>query len=92
MNILTHRRTGKLKINGDVRINGEKMKKDISGISAFVQQEELFVGSLTIREHLQFHVIIHSEILSIFLLLFILIVFSFSPCFVWEKNLPMMNE
>ena len=56
MNILTNRRSGKLKINTDVRINGRKMKRDISGISAFVQQEELFIGSLTVREHLRFHV------------------------------------
>jgi ABC-type multidrug transport system ATPase subunit/ABC-type multidrug transport system permease subunit len=55
LNILTHRRSGKLKISTDVRINGRKMKRDISGISAFVQQEELFIGSLTVREHLRFH-------------------------------------
>ncbi|CAF0721906.1 unnamed protein product [Adineta steineri] len=55
LNIITHRRSGKLKIDADVRINGRKMKKDISGISAFVQQEELFIGSLTVREHLRFH-------------------------------------
>ncbi|CAF0910847.1 unnamed protein product [Rotaria sordida] len=55
MNILTHRRPGKLHISADVRINGQKMKRDISGVSGFVQQEELFVGSLTIQEHLQFH-------------------------------------
>ncbi|CAF1082652.1 unnamed protein product [Rotaria sp. Silwood1] len=55
MNILTHRRPGKLRISADVRINGEKMKKDISGVSGFVQQEELFIGSLTVREHLRFH-------------------------------------
>ncbi len=59
MNILTHRRSGKLKITADVRINGRKMKRDISGISAFVQQEELFIGSLTVREHLRFHVCIY---------------------------------
>ncbi|CAF4896713.1 unnamed protein product, partial [Rotaria sp. Silwood2] len=55
MNILTHRRPGKLLINADVRINGQKMKQDISGVSGFVQQEELFIGSLTVREHLRFH-------------------------------------
>lgn len=56
LNILTHRRPGKLKVTNDVRINGRRMKKDISGVSAFVQQEELFIGSLTVREHLRFHV------------------------------------
>ena len=56
MNILTHRRTGNLKITNDVRINGRKMQSDISGVSGFVQQDELFIGTLTVREHLRFHV------------------------------------
>ncbi|CAF2054581.1 unnamed protein product [Rotaria magnacalcarata] len=55
LNAVTHRRSGKLKISADIRINGQKMRKDISGVSAFVQQEELFIGSLTVREHLRFH-------------------------------------
>ncbi|CAF0976526.1 unnamed protein product [Adineta ricciae] len=55
LNIITHRRSGQLKINADVRINGRHMKKDISGVSGFVQQEELFIGTLTVREHLRFH-------------------------------------
>ncbi|CAF3330834.1 unnamed protein product [Rotaria socialis] len=55
LNVMTHRRQGKLEISADIRINGQKLKKDISGVSAFVQQEELFIGSLTVREHLRFH-------------------------------------
>ncbi|UJR37986.1 hypothetical protein I4U23_030668 [Adineta vaga] len=55
LNIITHRRPGKLQIDADVRINGRHMQKDISGVSGFVQQEELFIGSLTVREHLRFH-------------------------------------
>ena len=86
LNVITHRRSGKLKISADVRINGQKMKRDISGISAFVQQEELFIGSLTVREHLRFHVCIdcycHCVLISL----------HFRQCFVSEKNLPKMNE
>ena len=86
LNIITHRRSGKLKVSADVRINGRKMKRDISGISAFVQQEELFIGSLTVREHLRFHVCIHFNCIKT-------ISFRCSrPCFVSEKNLPKMNE
>ncbi|CAF0768796.1 unnamed protein product [Didymodactylos carnosus] len=55
MNILTHRRPGKLLIESDVRINGQKMRRDISGLSGYVQQDELFIGSLSVREHLRFH-------------------------------------
>lgn len=50
---------GKLKINGEIRVNGRHIKslKDISSISAYVQQDDLFVGSLRVREHLLFQVI-----------------------------------
>ncbi len=83
---MTHRRSGKLKITADVRINGRKMKRDISGISAFVQQEELFIGSLTVREHLRFHVCILILIKSRFQ-------FRYSrQCFVLEENSQKMNE
>jgi hypothetical protein len=61
------------------------MKKDISGVSAFVQQEELFIGSLTVREHLRFHVI-----KSMFE--FYLIFLFYRQCFVWEKNLQKMRN
>jgi ABC-type multidrug transport system ATPase subunit len=91
MNILTHRRPGKLKLTNDVRINGRLMKKDISGVSGFVQQEELFIGSLTIREHLKFHVI-SSCIMTFSMDEFIDRRVMFRRCFDLVKNLPKMNE
>jgi ABC-type lipoprotein export system ATPase subunit len=89
LNVITHRRPGALSISSDVRINGEKMKKDISGISAFVQQEELFIGSLTVREHLRFHVHIDLNTINI---LFLLNFSLYRQCFVLVKNLQKMNE
>ena len=56
LNILTTRRPGKLKISGDVRVNGTKMGRNINRVSGYVQQEELFIPSMTTREHLHFHV------------------------------------
>lgn len=56
LNVLTQRRSGNLKLTGDVRVNGTTLGRNISRISGYVQQEELFVPSMTTREHLTFHV------------------------------------
>ncbi len=56
--MLTQRNLGKLIIDGDVFINGEKIKsKILRRISAYVQQDDIFVGTLTVEEHLHFNVI-----------------------------------
>jgi ABC-type multidrug transport system ATPase subunit len=58
LNLLNFRNRGTLKINGEVRVNGHLIKsvQDISSISAYVQQDDLFVGSLKVKEHLIFQV------------------------------------
>ena len=58
MNILTNRRPGSLKVSGEVRVNGTKMGRNINRVAGYVQQEELFIPSMTTREHLHFHVTI----------------------------------
>ncbi len=58
LNILTRRRPGTLKVSGEVRVNGTKMGRHINRVAGYVQQEELFIPSMTTREHLYFHVII----------------------------------
>lgn len=58
LNILTRRRPGKLKVTGEVRVNGSNMGRNINRVSGYVQQEELFIPSMTTREHLHFHVTI----------------------------------
>ncbi|CAF2132802.1 unnamed protein product [Rotaria magnacalcarata] len=55
MNVLAHRRPGSLKVSGEVRVNGTKMGRHINRVAGYVQQEELFVPSMTTREHLYFH-------------------------------------
>ncbi|CAF0832136.1 unnamed protein product [Didymodactylos carnosus] len=57
MNILTSRRPGNLKISGDVRVNGSEMGRNISRVAGYVQQEELFIPTMTAREHLTFQVL-----------------------------------
>ncbi|CAG7696963.1 unnamed protein product [Allacma fusca] len=56
LNVLTFRNTRKLNISGDIFVNGVPVKNSemLSSISAYVQQDDLFIGTLTVREHLIF--------------------------------------
>jgi ABC-type multidrug transport system ATPase subunit len=47
-----------LKIDGDIKVNGQlvKSQKSLAAISGYVQQDDLFVGTLTVKEHLIFQV------------------------------------
>lgn len=57
MNVLTNRNRGTLISEGDIRVNGMAVDKtQIANISAYVQQDDLFIGTLTVREHLTFRV------------------------------------
>ncbi|GAU97166.1 hypothetical protein RvY_08512-2 [Ramazzottius varieornatus] len=54
LNVLNGRNRGALKIEGSICINNRKVGKAITSISAYVQQVDLFIGTLTVREHLIF--------------------------------------
>ena len=55
LNILNSRNSGKLHVDGDVRINGEPADWDmITRYSGYVQQADLFWATLTVREHLTY--------------------------------------
>lgn len=54
MNVLAHRNIAQVEVTGTVAVNGHPMGIDINSLSAYVQQEDLFIGSLTVREHLTF--------------------------------------
>lgn len=60
LNVLTHRNIGNLSIEGEVRINGEVVGSKMRTIAAYVQQDDLFIATLKVREHLVFQVIIFS--------------------------------
>lgn len=55
MNALTHRNVETLTIKGSINVAGAALKDDISKISAYIQQDDHFVGALSVREHLDFH-------------------------------------
>ena len=57
LNCLTFRRMGKLKLLGQRYLNGTAVNADsLARISGYVQQDDLFVGSLTVKETLRFQV------------------------------------
>lgn len=67
LNVLNFRNPSFLNVCGEIKINGEEIKKyeKIAPISGYVQQDDLFFGTLTVIEHLTFQVI--KQILSLFL-------------------------
>lgn len=55
LNILNFRNRGRLKVDGDVKINGNTVKwEEITSCSGYVQQLDLFIGTLTVKEQLTF--------------------------------------
>ncbi|CAL8147556.1 unnamed protein product [Orchesella dallaii] len=59
LNMLTFRNTGKLRVSGERAINGVPVTPDmLTSVSGYVQQEDLFIGTLTVREHLVFQALV----------------------------------
>lgn len=66
LNCLTFRNAGQLKISGERYLNGAKVNTDtLARISGYVQQDDLFISTLTVHEHLRFQVISDHEYLKI---------------------------
>jgi ABC-type multidrug transport system ATPase subunit len=58
LNVLTCRNLSKLNVTAQIYANGELVKPEhLTAISAYVQQQDLFIGTLTVREVLRFQVI-----------------------------------
>ncbi|XP_048753753.2 protein white-like isoform X2 [Ostrea edulis] len=55
MNVLTFRNIRSLSVSGDVKVNNRVVdREEINNVSAYLQQEDLFLGTMTVREHLTF--------------------------------------
>ena len=52
LNVLTGRLSEGLDLEGQVKVNGHDPKNNIASVSGYVQQHDLFIGILTVREHL----------------------------------------
>lgn len=58
LNVLSYQNMDKLEVNGDITINGKNIKSKIKSLSAYVQQQDLFIGTLTVKEHLTFQALL----------------------------------
>lgn len=58
LNVLNFRNRGQLRINGDVKINGSvvESREALASLSGYVQQEDLYIGTLKVKEQLKFQV------------------------------------
>jgi len=54
MNVLAHRNISQMEVTGTEEVNDRPIGSEITSMSAYIQQEDLFVGSLTVKEHLTF--------------------------------------
>lgn len=54
LNVLTNKNIRLLDVCGDVLVNGENVGESIVRRSAYVQQDDLFIGTLKVKEHLIF--------------------------------------
>lgn len=58
LNALNFRSQNLLNINGEIKLNGHKASAKLMNLlSCYIQQDHLFFGTLTVKEHLIFHVI-----------------------------------
>ena len=56
LNVLAHRKIEHLEVTGTVYVREEPVGINIREMSAYVEDNDVFVGSLTVREHLIFQV------------------------------------
>ena len=54
LNTLANRNVKNLDISGQILVNGKNLGTDIVNVSEYVQQDDLFYGEFTVREHLLF--------------------------------------
>ncbi|XP_063236425.1 protein scarlet isoform X2 [Bacillus rossius redtenbacheri] len=54
MSTLAYRAPDGVVVHGDIQVNGQPVGDFMHRLSGFMHQEDLFVGSLTVREHLNF--------------------------------------
>lgn len=62
LNALNMRNRGELNVRGEVRVNGRLINSvdEISAVAGYVQQNDLFIGTLRVGEHLTFQVKSHT--------------------------------
>ncbi|GFS54140.1 protein white [Nephila pilipes] len=61
LNVLTNRNLRLLDVDGEVLVNGQNVGESIMKLSAYVQQDDLFIGTLSVREHLVFQALLRMD-------------------------------
>lgn len=63
LNVLTCRSNGNLKMDGSVKLNGTFITSasDIASFSGYVQQDDLFLANLRVREHITFQAMLRMD-------------------------------
>ncbi|KAH9524964.1 hypothetical protein Btru_028356, partial [Bulinus truncatus] len=61
LNVLTSRNTKHYTVTGEVRVEGWNIGSCMTGISAYVQQNDIFISTLTVREQLQFRALLRMD-------------------------------
>lgn len=62
LNVLTFRNSDKVEVSGVRALNGVPVTSNqLTSISAYVQQDDLFIGTLTVREHLIFQALVRMD-------------------------------
>ena len=59
LNVLTFRNIKRLRVSGVRGVNGVPVGPDVlTSLSAYVQQDDLMIGTLTVKEHLVFQALL----------------------------------
>lgn len=67
LNVLNFRNLKKFKSTAAIKINGRQISSnELNSVSAYIQQDDLFIGTLTVKEHLTFLVIFVKMLIKIF--------------------------
>ncbi|XP_025094863.1 protein white-like [Pomacea canaliculata] len=61
LNVLTCRNLKSYVLQGEVKVNGVSLGSSIRNISGYVQQDDLFLGTLTVRETLRFRAMLRMD-------------------------------
>jgi len=63
LNVLNFRNSSELNIQGEVRVNDQLVTSDeeIASISGYVQQDDLFIGCMTVKENLIFQAMLRMD-------------------------------
>ncbi|XP_041367140.1 protein white-like [Gigantopelta aegis] len=61
LNVLTGRNVSKYCVTGEVQVNGINVGTGMRNISAYVQQHELFIGNMTVKETLVFRALLRMD-------------------------------